>query len=434
MDSIFAERRERLTAALGPRAALLVAALPGRPAGGRACVPHADSDVFYLTGFTEPVAAVLIRPGHEAPFVMFVRPRNPAEEVWTGRRAGVEGATGTFGAAAAFSFDEIDARLPELIAGREEVHYLFGRDEELDRLVLRAVNRTRAGERKGTLAPLRLVDARLLLHEMRLFKSPGEVQAMRRAAAITAEAHLAAMRAVAPGMGEFELEAIINHQFRSRGATGPSYATIVGGGVNATVLHYEANADRLADGTLVLVDAGCEVDGYAADVTRTYPVGGRFGDAQRRLYQAVLDAEQAAIAAVRPGVTVDDVHAVAVERLTAAMVEVGLLQGEPAELVAKEAYKPFYMHRTSHWLGLDVHDVGFYSHAGSSRPLEPGMVLTIEPGLYVAAEAAAPDAFRGIGIRIEDDVLVTDHGCEVLTAAIPRTVEELEQIVGSAKR
>ena len=431
--SIYAERRARLCERLGPGAALLVLSPPERLRNGDAHYKYRqDSDILYLTGFAEPGAAVLLRPGHATPFVLFVRPRDPAAETWTGRRAGVEGAVSAFGADAAFSSDELDDKLGDIVAGAEEIHYPFGREPEQDAAVGRLLGRLRAGERRGRRAPVRLVDARVTLHEMRLLKSPGEIATLRRAAEITAEAHTAAMRAARPGGSEREIEALIDYTFRRRGGAGPGYGTIVGAGVNATILHYVENVSPLARGELLLVDAGCEVDGYTADVTRTFPIGARFSEPQRRFYEAVLETQQAAIEMVKPGATLDQIHEAVVARLTGHLVSLGILSGEVPALVESGAFKPFYMHRTSHWLGMDVHDIGFYSENGAARPLVPGMVLTIEPGLYVAEDAAAPAEFRGLGVRIEDDILVTATGGENLTAATPKTVAELEALTTAA--
>jgi Xaa-Pro aminopeptidase len=431
---LFAQRRARLAELIGPRGALILASPPERTRNGDVSFKfRQDSDILYLTGFEEPGTLVLLRPGHpETPFVMFVRPRNPAEEVWTGRRAGVEGAVKQFGASAAFPSNEIDGKLPELVSGAEEIHYHFGRDPDLDERVLHLLGRLRAGERRGKRAPVRLIDARLSVHEMRLFKTPSELEIQRRAAEITAQAHTAAMRASRPGTHEYEIEGLIDYTFRRHGATGPGYPSIVGGGVNATILHYVENNAPLDDGALLLVDAGAEVDGFTADVTRTFPVGRQFSPAQRRLYEAVLETQIAAIESTKPGVTLELIHEQVVDRLTRKLVELGILDGDPSALVANGAYKPFYMHRTSHWLGMDVHDVGFYSIEGVARPLEAGMVLTIEPGLYIAEDAAAPAEYRGIGIRIEDDIVVTATGNENLTAGTPKSVADLERLKAEA--
>jgi Xaa-Pro aminopeptidase len=424
------ERRERLAKLLGPGTALILSSPPERTRNGDVTFKfRQDSDILYLTGFEEPGTMVVLRPDHpQTPFVMFVRPRNPADEIWTGRRAGVEGAVKTFGADIAYSIDDADARLPELISGVAEVHYHFGRDTELDERVLRLMSRLRSAERRGRRAPVRLCDARLTVHEMRLFKSPDELDVQRRAADITALAHIAAMEAARPGVHEYEIEGLIDYTFRKHGATGPGYPSIVGGGANATILHYVENSAKLQTGQLLLVDAGGEVQGFTADVTRTFPVGGRFTPAQRLLYEAVLDTQIAAIEAVKPGATLEAIHEQVVASLTRRLVDLGILHGDPAALVEAGAFKPYYMHRTSHWLGMDVHDVGFYSIEGAARALEPGMVLTIEPGLYVAEDAAAPEEFRGLGVRIEDDIVVTATGYDNLTAKTPKSVADIERL------
>lgn len=430
-STVFARRREAFMQALGPRA---VAVLHSPPEAHRNGDQHfrfrQSSDIYYLTGFAEPDATLVLRPGAAAEqFVLFVRPRDREREVWDGRRAGVEGAVSDFGADVAYPAAELERRLLELVAGAEDLCYGLGYDPAFDAVIARLIADLRLRERRGQRPPRRVVDPRTLLHEMRLRKSPEEVALLRQAAAITAEAHTAAMSAAAPGVGEHELEALIDYTFRRRGGSGPGYGTIVGSGANATILHYVDNDHPLRDGDLVLVDAGCEFQFYTADVTRTFPVSGRFSGPQRRCYELVLAAEEDAIRAARPGVTLDDLHRICVERLTQGMIGLGLLDGPAADRVADEAYKAYYMHRTSHWLGLDVHDAGAYTTAdGAARPLEPGMVITIEPGLYIAADAeAAPEALRGIGVRIEDDVLITANGCEVLTSAVPKQVDEVER-------
>jgi Xaa-Pro aminopeptidase len=428
--ALYAERRARLLEMLGPRAALILASPPERLRNGDTHYKfRQDSDVLYLTGFTEPGAVVVLCPGNpQAPFVLFVRPRNPAEETWTGRRAGVEGAVRDHGASVAYPIEELDSKLAEVVGGVDELHFPFGREPSLDAAIARLLARMRAGERRGRRAPSCLVDARLTVHELRLVKTSGEVDVLRRAASISAEAHTAAMRAARPGTSEREIEALIDYTFRRGGGTGPGYPTIVGAGANATILHYVENEATLETGQLLLVDAGCEVDGYTADITRTFPVGGRFSAPQRRLYEAVLDAQMAAIEAVKPGATLDAIHDQVVARLTGHMVALGLLEGEVPALIESGAYKTFYMHRTSHWLGIDVHDVGFYNIDGVARSLAPGMVLTIEPGLYVAEDAKAPPEYRGLGVRIEDDIAVTESGHDNLTVATPKTVAEIEQL------
>ncbi len=403
-----------------------------------------SSDLLYLTGWPDPEAALLLRKGAEQPCVLFVQPRDPERETWTGRRHGPEGAVEVFGADAAWPWDELATQLPALLLGLHTLHYRFAEEPENDRLVAGAIQRARRLARRNHLdVPDAFIDPLRLLHELRLVKSDEELAVMQRAADITAEAHTAAMAATAPGKMEYELEAVYLHTFRRRGGAGPGYICIVGGGANATILHYVTNDAPLRDGDLVCVDAGCEVDGYTADVTRTWPVSGRFSEAQRALYQLVLDAELAAIDRCRVGATFADVHDEAKRVLTAGLVRLGFLGDDPAEaddaelidtLVADEAYKPWYMHGTSHWLGLDVHDVGSYNRAGQSRPLVPGMVLTVEPGLYISPDdERAPARFRGIGIRIEDDVCVTDGAPRVLTAAIPKTMADIEALMADAR-
>jgi len=390
-----------------------------------------SSDVLYLTGFAEPETLVVLTPGRDKHYTLFVRPRDPERETWTGRRAGVDGAVRDYSAEQAFPVAAIAAELPKLVDGAEEIFYVPGEEHEIDELILRTLAELRAGERRGMRAPVRITDLRTTLHELRLVKDEDALDKMRRAAAVTAEAHTAAMKTARGGVNECEIEALIDYTFRKHGGF-PGYGTICGGGANATILHYVDNQQRLKQGELLLVDAGCEIEGFTADVTRTYPVGARFSPAQRRAYELVLDVEKRCVEAVKPGATVDGIHQQAVELLTQGMIDLGLLHGTMRENVDSGAYKRFYMHRTSHWLGLDVHDVGAYTVDGKARPLGPGMVLTVEPGLYVAPDAAdVPDELRGIGIRIEDDVLVTAASHEVLTAAVPKEIADLERLTAA---
>jgi len=427
--SVFAARRAAYMQALGPDAVAVVASLPERLRNGDAHYRFRQhSDVHYLTGFAEPQTVVVLRPGaDEERVVMFVRPRDPETEVWDGRRAGLEGACQRYGADAAYPIAELGERLPNLVANADELHYGLGLDEEMDLLVASTVARLRRSEKRGKRPPRAIVDPRAVLHEMRLRKSPEEIQILRKAAAITAEAHHLAMQAGRPGSFEYEVEAIIDYTFRRHGGIGPGYNTIVGAGENATILHYTENDKAIADGDLVLVDAGCEYGYYTADITRTWPASGRFTAPQRRVYDIVLDVQKSAIAMARPGVTIDDIHQHTVRRLTEGMIELGLLTGPVEDRIADLTFKKFYMHGTSHWLGMDVHDVGAYAPRGQQRPLEPGMVITVEPGLYVAIDAdGVPDELRGIGVRIEDDVLITEHGHEVLTTAAPKEIAAVE--------
>jgi Xaa-Pro aminopeptidase len=431
MSNPYALRRQALMDRIGPKAVAIVGGK--RITHRNSDVEHRfrqSSDVLYLTGFVEPETLVVLTPGREKKYTLFVRPRDPERETWTGRRAGVEGAVQKHGADQAFSVAQLSTELPKLVDGAEEIQYVPGEEHEIDELILKVLGELRAGERRGMRAPTRIQDLRTTLHELRLVKDDDALGKLRRAAAITAEAHIAAMKAARGGVNECEIEALIDYTFRKHGGhTG--YGTICGGGVNATILHYVDNDQPLTRGELLLVDAGGELDGFTADVTRTYPIGARFSPAQKRAYEMVLEVEKRCIAAVKPGATVDGIHQQAVELLTQGMVDLGLLKGEMRELVDSGAYKRFYMHRTSHWLGLDVHDVGAYALDGKPRPLQPGMVLTIEPGLYVPDADDIPAELRGIGIRIEDDVLVTATGHEVLTSAVPKEVAELEKLTAS---
>ena len=427
--SIYADRRARFMESIGDRAVAIFHSPPEAMRNADSNYKYRQaSDVLYLTGFAEPETTIVLRPGAESErFVMFVRPRDPERETWDGRRAGVEGARSRYGADAAYPIEELATRLADLVANTHELYFALGNDAACDARVCNLLAELRRSERRGKRAPTRVVDPGVALHEMRLHKAPEEVQTLREAAAVTVEAHRAAMRAAAPGGSEQELEALIDYTFRRRGGNGPGYTTIVGSGDNATILHYIENDRELRDGDLVLIDAGCELDFYTADITRTFPVSGKFSEAQRKCYELVLASQEAAIAATRPGATLDAIHDQVVRILTEGMVELGLLAGPAADRIADNSYKRFYMHRTSHWLGMDVHDVGTYTHDGTPRELAPGMVITIEPGLYIAADADdVPAEYRGIGVRIEDDLLVTESGCENLTADCPKTVADVE--------
>ena len=390
-----------------------------------------DSDFYYLTGFEESGALAVFVPGRRpAEYILFCREMDETMALWIGRNAGLKGAREEFGADDAFPIDDVDDILPGLMENRDKVFYPMGRDNHLDQQLLDYVRQLRDQVRSGVSAPMEFVSLEHLLHEMRLYKSPAEQNLMRKAAQVSAKAHVRAMQATRPGLYEYQVEAELMHEFTSNGMRFPAYPSIVAGGNNACVLHYTENRDPLQEGSLLLIDAGAEYQNYAADITRTFPVSGRFSEAQRALYQLVLDAQLAAIEQVRPGNHWNDPHDAAVRVLTCGLIELGLLQGRLASLIKNESYKKFYMHRTGHWLGMDVHDVGDYKVDGKWRLLEPGMVLTVEPGLYVAADCQDVDEkWRGIGIRIEDDVLVTQDGCEVLSANVPKTVSEIEQLM-----
>lgn len=394
-----------------------------------------DSDFYYLTGFDEPESVAVLNPAHpEHPYTLFVRARDPERETWEGRRAGVEGAKEKYGADAAFPVEEFPAKLGEILTNAKTLYYRLGAARrDLDEMILRQIARMRLLARKNVYPPQSITDPGVLLHEMRLVKRDDELEAMRVAADIAAEAHREAMRRTRPGMNEYEVEALIEYVFRRRGASGPSYTSIVGGGDNATILHYTSNNAALKDGDLLLVDAGAEYRGYASDITRTFPVNGRFTEAQRLVYSAVLDAQVQCVERVRPGVSMDEINDHATKVLTEGMVEIGLLSGDVSKLIEEGAYKRFYMHRIGHYLGMDVHDVGLYHTDGAPRHLQPGVVVTIEPGIYIAADAeGVPDEYRGIGVRVEDDVLVTENGGEVLTGAVPKTIDEIETLMKSA--
>ena len=390
-----------------------------------------DSDFYYLTGFDEPEAVAVVAPSHEEHrFVLFVRPRDPERAIWDGPRAGLEGARETYGADAAFDIAEFPAKLGDLINNARNLYYRVGADPELDATVIGQIRRMRTMVRKGIHPPTVITDPANILHEMRLIKTDEEIAVMERSAQIAAEAHREAMRAARPGMKEYEVEAVIEFVFRRNGASAPAYTSIVGTGANATILHYVNNNAELKDGDLLLVDAGAEYQGYASDITRTFPVNGRFTPAQRDIYNLVLDAQVQCVRMVRPGVTMEEMHQHAVRVLTEGMARLGLLEGDPDKLIEEEKYKQFYMHRLGHYLGMDVHDVGRYMVDGEYRPVQPGMVMTVEPGLYIAPDAAnVPDKYRGIGVRIEDDVLVTEDGFRVLTSEAPKQIEEIEALM-----
>lgn len=427
---MFADNRKRLAKAIGKGVAVIPTALEYLRNGD---VHHAfrpDSDFYYLTGFPEPEAVAVIAPSHpKHRFVLFVRPRDKTAEIWNGRRHGTAGAVKAFGAEAAYPVGKIDEILPKYLSGASRVYAPWGRYEAFDRRLAEWMRR--AGSRQN---PFERVDVAPVLAEMRLFKSPFEVGQMRRAAEITRDAHVAAMRAARPGMSESEIEGILLCRFRAGGGERLAYHPIVGSGANATILHYVENNRRMEDGDLLLIDAGAEYGGYACDVTRTFPVSGRFTPAQRAVYDVVLEAQLAAIDDCRPGVPRSRPHETAIRVLTQGMVRLGLLKGKPKPLIKSGAFRRFYMHGTGHWLGMDVHDVGRYQEGAKPRPFEPGMVTTIEPGLYIEPRARGVDpAFHGIGVRIEDDILVSRNEPVNLTEDIPKEPGEIESIVGTAR-
>lgn len=415
----------------GDGAILILPAAPERIRSRDTHYPYRqDSDFWYLTGCNEPEAVLVLVPGRKhGEAILFCRERDPEREAWDGRRLGPEGAVGELGMDDAYPISDIDDILPGLLEGRRRVHYHLGRDADFDLKLIGWLNRVRAQARQGAQPPQEFLELGHLLDEMRLFKSADEVKLMQRAADISVLAHRAAMRAARAGVREYELQAEVERVFRMHDAQ-PAYASIVGVGANACVLHYRDNNAKSRDGELALIDAGAEYRGYAADITRTFPVNGRFSREQRALHDLVCAAQAAALAQATPGTPYEAGHAAAVETLTDGLLSLGLLKGRLKTAIAAGDYKRFYRHKTGHWLGLDVHDVGEYRIDGQSRLLEPGMTFTIEPGLYIPADdASVPAKWRGIGIRIEDDVLVTANGHRVLTAALERSADALEALM-----
>ncbi|UEQ04311.1 Xaa-Pro aminopeptidase [Halomonas profundus] len=427
----YRHRRDALMAQLPDNAAVV---LPGAGMMTRSrdseFAFRQNSDFYYLTGIREPVALLLLLPGRaEGESVVFCQDRDPTMEAWTGRRLGAEGVVAEYGIDQAFENAVRDEKLTELLAGRELLYLPLDNAEAVS-MAEDALHEAQAGLRRGR-PPLKgWLDISPLIHAMRLIKSNAEIALLRHAALISAHAHRRAMQVARPGLSEFQLQAELEHEFVWHGASGPAYSTIVGSGANACVLHYIENSAPLCEDGLVLIDAGAEFELYAGDITRTFPVSGQFNDAQRALYQVVLNAQQRAVSAVQPGTTLADIHQGVVHDLTAGLIELGLLEGDVQARIDDESYRRFYLHSTSHWLGLDVHDVGTYRlDEQTPRPLVAGMVLTVEPGLYIPSEDDIPDAYQGIGIRIEDNVVVTNEGHEVLTADVPKQVVEIEALM-----
>ena len=390
-----------------------------------------DSDFSYLSGFPEPEAVLVLIPGREhGQYLLFCRDKDKEREIWDGYRAGPAGAVRDFGADDAFPIDDIDEILPGLIEGRERVYYAMGKDAAFDKQVMEWINTIREKVRSGATPPGEFLDLDHVLHDMRLFKSAAELRVMENAAQISAEAHVEAMKACCAGMYEYQLDAIIKHHCAMRGGREWAYTPIVGAGANACVLHYTENRDKLKKGDLVLIDAGCELEGYASDITRTFPVSGQYSDEQAAIYDIVLDAQKAALEAVKPGNHWNEPHEASIKVITEGLISLGFLSGSVEENIESGAYKTFYMHKIGHWIGMDVHDVGDYRVHGEWRLLEPGMVMTVEPGIYIAADNEEVEArWRGIGIRIEDDVVITKDGHKVLTSAVPKERDEIEALM-----
>jgi Xaa-Pro aminopeptidase len=391
-----------------------------------------DSYFYYLTGFTEPEAVIVVIAGDTPKSILFCRDKDMEREIWDGFRHGPAGALAEFGVDEAYSISELDTRIPALLANQPELYFSLGADVAWDQRVTGWINQLRSQGRAGVSAPAAIRDVRALLDEMRLIKSPQEIATMRRAAVISAEAHARAMQATSPGKHEYEIEAELLHTFYRHGSQYPAYTSIVAGGANACVLHYIANNAPLNDGDLLLIDAGCELDGYASDITRTFPVNGRFSGAQKDVYELVLAAQYAAIAQVNPQSHWNAPHEAALKVLAQGFIDLGLCRGTVDAVLESGDYRQFYMHRTGHWLGLDVHDAGEYKRDGEWRTLQPGMVLTVEPGCYIRPADGVPEAFWNIGIRIEDDALVTAEGCDIITEAAPKTVAAIEELMRAA--
>jgi Xaa-Pro aminopeptidase len=430
--SPFRQRRQALLARM-QAAGGGVAVIPTAPEQVRnrdtTFLYRADSYFHYLTGFPEPEAMLVLIAGEQPQSILFCRDKDVEKEIWDGFRHGPEGAKEVFGLDAAYSFKEFDAKLAELLADQSALWYSLGHDAAWDTRMATALNAVRAQTRAGKRAPAVIHDVRATLDGMRLIKDDHEIALMRKAAQIAGAAHRRAMQFTAPGKYEYEVEAEFLHEFRRQGSQAPSYPPIVAGGTNACVLHYVDNNRVLNDGDLLLIDAGCEVDGYASDITRTFPVNGRFSGPQADIYDLVLDAQSAAIAATEPGASFLAPHDAAVRVLAQGLIDMKLLEGSLDGVIEAGAYKRFYMHRTGHWLGLDVHDAGEYRHGEDWRPLEPGMTLTVEPGCYIRPAEDVREVFWNIGVRIEDDVLVTTDGCEILTADTPKKIADIEALM-----
>lgn len=431
----FQRRRKRLMDMMGHESVAIIPTAPVFVRNRDVEFPfRPDSDFYYLTGYPEPEAvAVLVPDRHHGEYVLFCRERDEKMEIWNGRRAGLEGACEIYSANDAFPIDDMDEILPGLLEDRARIYYTMGNNAVFDQRVLGWVNQVRKRVRTGVNAPDEFVSLNHLLHEMRLFKSRQEISIMRKAAKIAASAHKRAMRTCRPGMMEYQIEAELQHEFMRLGSRSPAYPSIVGGGENSCILHYTENSGELHDGDVLLIDAGAEYENYASDISRTFPVNGRFSREQRQVYELVLEANLAAIAKVRPGNHWNEPHDTAVHILTEGLLALGILKGKLNTLIKNEAYKKYFMHRTGHWIGMDVHDVGDYKLDGEWRAFAPGMVTTIEPGLYFQPHQGLAAKWWNIGVRIEDDVLVTGGGNEVFTRDVPKTVDEIEELMAASK-
>ncbi|MGB5959043.1 MAG: aminopeptidase P N-terminal domain-containing protein [Coleofasciculaceae cyanobacterium] len=435
MSTEYKARREQLMTKIGTGTAIFKSAPVAVMHNDVEYAFRQDSDFFYLTGFHEPEAVAVLAPHHEEHrFILFVQPKEPEKEVWTGYRAGVEAAKQKYGADEAYPINELNEKLPQYLEKADRLYYHLGRDRKFNDIVIRHWQRLMAGYPKRGTGPIAIESTNPILHAMRQVKSAAEVELMRKAADISVEAHNHARNFAKPGRYEYEVQAEIEHIFRMRGGMGPAYPSIVASGANSCILHYIENNRQMQEHDLLLIDAGCAYGYYNGDITRTFPVGGKFTTEQKILYELVLEAQEKAIAQVQPGNPYNLFHDTAVRVLVEGLMDLGLLVGDIEEIIKEEKYKPFYMHRTGHWLGLDVHDAGVYKHGENWQVLQAGHVVTVEPGLYIGpdikpveGQPEIPEKWRGIGIRIEDDILVTEQGHEVLTAGVPKSVEEMEQ-------
>lgn len=432
----FLRRRQALLAQMAPASAALIFAAPEATRSADSEYPYRqNSDFWYFTGFNEPEAVLVLIKSDDTHnhSVLFNRVRDKTAEIWFGRRLGQDAAPEKLGVDRALAFPDIDQHLYQLLNGLDVVYHAQGEYAYADNIVFAALDKLRKGSRQNLTAPSTLTDWRPIVHEMRLFKSPEEIDVLRRAGEISALAHTRAMQACRPGMFEYQLEGEIQHEFNRHGARFPSYNTIVGAGENGCILHYTENESEMRDGDLVLIDAGCEYMGYAGDITRTFPVNGKFTQPQREIYDIVLESLETSLRLFRPGTSIQAVNGEVVRIMVSGLVRLGILNGDVDTLIAENAHRPFFMHGLSHWLGLDVHDVGVYG-PDRSRPLEPGMVITVEPGLYIAPDADVPEAYRGIGIRIEDDIVITEDGNENLTAGVVKKADDIEALMAAARR
>jgi len=430
--SVYKSRREQLLKSMGKGVAILRGAPEQTKSHDTEYPYRQDSDFYYLTGYLDPGAACILDPNNkENPFQMFVLPQDPKIEVWTGWRLSFEETVKKYGCDKASDIAEFDEACKEAIKTASRVYINLNHNKEQHHRVLELLQSVWKEVQRSGGGPEALESIGSLTHEMRLFKDEHEIQLMEKAAVISAEAHIEAMKSCQPGMHEYQLQAIMEKHFIFEGGAGPAYTSIVGGGDNATVLHYIKNRDELKDGDLVLIDAGAEYDMYAADITRTFPINGKFSDAQKDLYQVVLNAQKAVIELAKPGVAYKELHDLDLKLLVEGMMEIGLLKGSYDEIIEEKKYEDYFMHNTGHWLGLDVHDMGKYMLEGESRKLEPGQVFTVEPGLYVNSRADAPERFKGIGVRIEDNILITENGNRNLTSMVPREVDEIEALMQS---